>query len=191
MILNDKQILSLCHKDNLLDTYIPDKSKSGISYGVEGFSYDIRLGNKLQVFNPDIIFRYNNVDDKSSHTIDPKNFNKDILIDLHLYNNEYFLLPPNSFSLGHSIEYIKMPKDCIAFLLNKSSYARCGIDIDNTKIEPNFEGQIVIEIHNKTPYFVKLYANEGIGSLVFLKGELPSTFYEGKYQNQLGITTVK
>ncbi|BEG57039.1 Deoxycytidine triphosphate deaminase Dcd [Helicobacter sp. NHP21005] len=154
-------------------------SKGTISYGLSSYGYDIRVGTEFKLF-------------KSMDTgvVDPKNFNLALVETIH--TKDFITIPPNAFALAHSIEYIKMPKDVLAICLGKSTYARCGIIVNVTPFEPEFEGHITIEISNTTSLPAKVYANEGIAQVVFLQGDsVCATSYkdkQGKYQGQQGIT---
>jgi dCTP deaminase len=150
-----------------------------ISYGVSSYGYDVRIGREFRVFRP------------SLGVIDPKNFNPEILEDI---NSDWCIIPPNSFALGVSLERFKIPRDTIAICLGKSTYARCGIIVNVTPLEPEWEGHITIEISNTTPLPAKIYANEGIAQILFLRGvEACRTSYadkKGKYQSQSGVVTL-
>ncbi len=149
-----------------------------VSYGVSSYGYDIRVGNEFKIFT--------NV---SSTVVDPKNFDEKNVID---FIGDICIVPPNSFALARTVEYFKIPKNVLAICLGKSTYARCGIIVNVTPFEPEFEGHITIEISNTTPLPAKIYANEGIAQVLFLEGdEQCKTTYKdkkGKYQGQEGIT---
>ena len=149
-----------------------------VSYGVSSYGYDIRVGNEFKIFT--------NV---SSTVVDPKNFDEKNVID---FVGDICIVPPNSFALARTVEYFKIPKNVLAICLGKSTYARCGIIVNVTPFEPEFEGHITIEISNTTPLPAKIYANEGIAQVLFLEGdEQCKTTYKdkkGKYQGQEGIT---
>ncbi len=149
-----------------------------VSYGVSSYGYDIRVGNEFKIFT--------NV---SSTVVDPKNFDEKNVID---FIGDICIVPPNSFALARTVEYFKIPKNVLAICLGKSTYARCGIIVNVTPFEPEFEGHITIEISNTTPLPAKIYANEGIAQVLFLEGdEQCKTTYKdkkGKYQGQQGIT---
>ncbi len=156
-------------------------SKGVISYGLSSYGYDIRVSNEFKIFT--------NV---NSTVIDPKDFDEANVID---YIGDVCIVPPNSFALARTVEYFKMPPDTLAVCLGKSTYARCGIIVNVTPFEPEFEGHITIEISNTTPLPAKIYANEGIAQVLFLQGDTPcETTYKdrkGKYQKQKGITLPK
>ncbi len=122
--------------------------------------------------------------------VDPKNFNEHSFVD---YRGEVCVIPPNSFALGRSVEYFRIPRDILALCLGKSTYARCGIIVNITPAEPEWEGQLVIEISNTSPLPAKIYANEGIAQMIFLEAdevcEVSYADRKGKYQKQIGIVT--
>lgn len=152
-----------------------------ISYGLSSFGYDIRLADEFKIFT--------NV---YSTIVDPKNFDERSFITL---KGDYCLIPPNSFILSRSYEYIKMPRNIFAICLGKSTYARCGLIVNVTPLEPGWEGYITVEISNTTPLPAKVYAKEGIAQLVFWEGgEQPELTYDdrkGKYHRQQGIQLPK
>lgn len=187
MILNDIQIAELA-KAGMITPFVDHQVRADvISYGLSSFGYDLRLACKLQTFTriaPD--------------EIDPKQFNHNCLeeLDLAFYGPilNYFTLPQFSSALGHSVETLRLPDDVFALCVGKSTYARCGLIVNTTPLEPGWKGQLVIEIHNTTPLPIRVYANEGIAQLVFFRGDRPSVTYgdrQGKYQDQTGITTAR
>ncbi len=157
--------------------------KNVISYGLSSYGYDIRVGSEFMLF------------DNKNALIDPKNFDPNNATKIDASQEGFFILPANAFALAHTIEYFKMPKDTLAICLGKSTYARCGIIVNVTPFEPEFEGYITIEISNTTNLPAKVYANEGIAQVVFLQGdEVCDQSYKdrgGKYQGQMGITLPK
>ncbi len=156
--------------------------KETISYGLSSYGYDIRVGEEFMIFS--------NI---GATLVDPKNFKEENVVVKRV--KDYCIIPPNSFALAHSIEYFRMPRDTLAICLGKSTYARCGIIVNVTPFEPEFEGHITIEISNTTPLPAKIYANEGIAQVLFLQGdEVCEVSYKdrgGKYQGQRGITLPK
>lgn len=152
--------------------------KNVVSYGLSSYGYDIRVGDEFKIFT--------NV---NSTVVDPKAFDDKNIID---FKGEVCIVPPNSFALARTVEYFRIPSDVLAICLGKSTYARCGIIVNVTPFEPDFEGHITIEISNTTPLPAKIYANEGIAQVLFLKGDTScDTTYKdkkGKYQGQMGIT---
>lgn len=149
-----------------------------ISYGVSSYGYDVRVGRNFKVFT--------NV---YGALIDPKNFNPTAFVD---FEGDYCIIPPNSFALAETVEYFEIPRDILAVCLGKSTYARCGIIVNVTPLEPEWRGKITIEISNTTPLPAKIYANEGIAQILFIRGEeVCRTSYadkKGKYQDQKGLT---
>jgi len=170
--------------------FVEKQTASGkISYGVSSYGYDIRLAPEMKLFSN----AFNGI-------VDPKNFDKQNVIELPIKKQDpfgdysYFTLPSNSFSLGKSLEYVKMPRDCAALCIGKSTYARCGLIVNTTPIEPEWEGHITLEFSNTTNLPIKIYAYEGIAQLLFLQGggcEISYKDRSGKYQNQKEITFPK
>lgn len=149
-----------------------------ISYGTSSYGYDIRCATEFKVFT--------NV---HSAIVDPKNFSPDAFVDMV---GDSCIIPPNSFALARSVEYMRIPRDVLVVCLGKSTYARCGIIVNVTPLEPEWEGHITLEFSNTTPLPAKIYANEGCAQLLFFKGDRPcDESYKdrgGKYQGQLGVT---
>lgn len=156
-------------------------SKDVVSYGLSSYGYDIRVSNEFKIFT--------NI---NSEVVDPKDFDEKNVVD---FKGDVCIVPPNSFALARTVEYFKMPSNTLAICLGKSTYARCGIIVNVTPFEPEFEGHITIEISNTTPLPAKIYANEGIAQVLFLEGDnsCETTYKDrkGKYQNQRGITLPK
>lgn len=197
MILNDLQIKHFAERGMITpftDHQVRESSmgKPIISYGLSSFGYDLRLAGELRVFT-------RTYDKKTGDItiIDPKAFNDDIAQPevLHITPiNSYFILEPYGSALGRSVETIHLPDDVFALCVGKSTYARCGLIVNTTPLEPGWRGELVIEIHNTTPLPMKVYAGEGIAQLTFFRGDRPSVTYgdrNGKYQNQSGITTAR
>jgi dCTP deaminase len=149
-----------------------------ISYGVSSYGYDVRVGPKFKIFT--------NV---YGAVIDPKNFSPTAFVDIE---GDSCIIPPNSFALAETVEYFEIPRDILAVCLGKSTYARCGIIVNITPLEPEWRGKITIEISNTTPLPAKIYANEGIAQILFFRAEsVCRTSYadkKGKYQDQKGLT---
>ncbi len=159
--------------------FVESQKREGmISYGVSSYGYDARVADEFKIFT--------NVD---SATIDPKNFVATSFVDR---KTDVCIIPPNSFALARTIEYFRVPRDVLVICLGKSTYARCGIIVNVTPLEPEWEGHVTIEISNTTPLPAKIYANEGIAQFIFLKGDQPcETSYAdraGKYMGQRGVT---
>lgn len=201
MIINDKEIRKLAkdgfispfHPDNLKNTYIPSQLDSNsyiqiraLSYGTSSFGYDFTLADDVYLFTADYRSELN-----------VKNFDKDKYtekLEVYVDNSygKYVILPPHSFVLGHTMEYVKMPDNLLGICFDKSTYARIGgIQTNVTPIEPGWHGQITLEIRNTLPCFTRLYVEEGIIQTVFFKGDRPGTTYAdkgGKYQGQRNVT---
>ena len=163
----------------MIEPFEPNQVREGtISYGVSSYGYDIRVSPEFKVFT--------NV---HSVVVDPKNFDDRSFVDV---NAESCIIPPNSFALARTVEYFRVPRNVLAICLGKSTYARCGIVVNVTPLEPSWEGYLTLEISNTTPLPAKIYANEGIAQLLFFQGEEePEVAYEdrkGKYQGQVGVT---
>ncbi len=181
-VLSDKWIKEMARNHNMISPF-EDKQIRGtkISYGLSSFGYDARVSNEFKIFT--------NV---NSEIIDPKNFNQNNFISK---SGESCVIPPNSFVLSSTIEYFKIPNDIMVICLGKSTYARCGIIVNVTPLEPGWEGHVTLEFSNTTPLPAKIYANEGVAQFIFLKGnEKPDITYadrNGKYMKQSGVTLPK
>ena len=155
--------------------------KGMISYGVSSYGYDLRISDEFKIFT-----NINNT------IVDPKGFDPRSFVDL---KGDVCIIPPNSFALGRSVEYFKIPRNVLTICVGKSTYARCGIITNVTPFEPEWEGYVTLEISNTTPLPAKIYANEGIAQVLFFKGdEPPEVSYrdkQGKYQGQQGVTLPK
>lgn len=197
MILNDIQIAEQAN-DGMITPFVDGQVRESsmgkpiISYGLSSFGYDLKLAGELQIFT-----RKYDKNKMNLALMDPKSFDSDIVQSAKLYVTQldsYFILDPYDSALGRSIETIHLPDDVFALCVGKSTYARCGLIVNTTPLEPGWRGQLVIEIHNTTPLPIRVYANEGIAQLVFFNGERPEVTYSdraGKYQDQMGITTAR
>jgi dCTP deaminase len=178
MIKNDIWIEKMAKEYNMITPFENTQVRNGvISYGVSSFGYDLRISNEFKIFT-----NINNT------VVDPKNFDSKSFIDLI---SDVCIVPPNSFALGRSVEYFKIPRNVVTICLGKSTYARCGIVVNVTPFEPEWEGYVTLEISNTTPLPAKIYANEGLAQVLFFEGESPRVSYKdkkGKYQSQTGIT---
>ena len=155
-----------------------------ISYGVSSYGYDARLAPSFKVFTSVVL-------GGAPPIIDPKNPDSRYFVD---YEGDNIIIPPHSFMLGHTIEYFRIPRDIMVICLGKSTYARCGLIVNVTPLEPEWEGQVTIEISNTTPLPAKIYANEGIAQFIFFQGEPPVVSYadrKGKYQGQTGVVPAR
>lgn len=163
------------------------KRPGRISYGVSSYGYDIRVGTKFKVFTPTP--RTGGV-----MIVDPKAFSEDLFVEIDTAVNgrDHVIIPPNSFALCETVEYISIPRDVLAICVGKSTYARCGLVLNVTPLEPEWRGKVTLEISNTTPLPAKVYANEGIGQLLFFKAEMvcEKSYADksGKYQDQTGLT---
>jgi dCTP deaminase len=149
-----------------------------VSYGTSSYGYDVRCADQFKVFT--------NI---NSAVVDPKAFDTNSFVDV---TSKVCIIPPNSFALARTVEYFRIPRDVLTICLGKSTYARCGIIVNVTPLEPQWEGHVTLEISNTTPLPAKIYANEGIAQVVFLQSDEPcETSYRdrgGKYQGQTGVT---
>ena len=155
-----------------------ERGGSVISYGVSSYGYDLRVSDEFKVFT-----------DVYSTVVDPKAFDEQSFVDM---KTDKCIIPPNSFALSRSVEYFRIPRDVLTVCLGKSTYARCGIIVNVTPFEPEWEGHVTLEISNTTPLPAKIYANEGLAQVLFFEAcEICETSYAdrgGKYQKQEGIT---
>ncbi len=149
-----------------------------ISYGTSSYGYDIRCSNEFKIFT--------NI---NSAVVDPKQFDENSFVD---FVGDVCIIPPNSFALARTIEYFRIPRNVLTICLGKSTYARCGIIVNVTPFEPEWEGYVTLEFSNTTPLPAKIYANEGIAQVLFFESDEPcETSYRdrnGKYQGQTGVT---
>ena len=181
-VLSDKWIKEMVRTNNMISPFenrqIRDKK---ISYGLSSFGYDVRVANEFKIFT--------NV---NSEIVDPKNFKLNNFISK---KGDECIIPPNSFVLSSTVEYFRIPNDVMVICLGKSTYARCGIIVNVTPLEPSWEGNVTLEFSNTTPLPAKIYANEGAAQFIFLKGnEKPDITYadrNGKYMKQSGVTLPK
>ena len=174
-VLADWQI----QKDIVIRPFAEGSVRPGvISYGVTSYGYDVRVGRHFKVFT-------------NAHcaVVDPKHFDPKSFVDME---GDTCLIPPNSFALAETVEYLEIPRDMICICLGKSTFARCGVIVNVTPLEPEWRGKITIEISNTTPLPARIYANEGIAQILFLRAEaVCRTSYadkKGKYQDQAGLT---
>ena len=181
MVKSDRWIKDIANKGMITPYSDKQIRKNVISYGVSSYGYDIRISDEFKIFT--------NI---NTTLVDPKNFDERSLVD---FKGDVCIIPPNSFALASSVEYLKIPRDVLVICLGKSTYARCGIIVNITPLEPEWEGHITVEISNTTPIPAKIYGNEGIAQLIFLQAdEVCEISYKdkaGKYQSQKGITLAK
>ncbi len=149
-----------------------------ISYGTSSYGYDVRCANEFKIFT--------NI---NSTIVDPKNFDSKSFVDM---TSDVCIIPPNSFALARTVEYFRIPRNVLTICLGKSTYARCGIIVNVTPLEPEWEGHVTLEFSNTTTLPAKIYANEGVAQMLFLESdEVCETSYKdrgGKYQGQQGVT---
>ena len=181
-VLSDKWIKEMVRTNNMISPFENRQVRDNkISYGLSSFGYDARVSNEFKIFT--------NV---NSEIVDPKNFKLNNFISKK--GNEC-IIPPNSFALSSTVEYFRIPNDVMVICLGKSTYARCGIIVNVTPLEPSWEGNVTLEFSNSTPLPAKIYANEGAAQFIFLKGnEKPDITYadrNGKYMKQSGVTLPK
>jgi dCTP deaminase len=174
-VLPDWQI----RRDIVIEPFAEESSRPGvISYGVSSYGYDVRVGRHYKVFT--------NV---HSAIVDPKAFNPSSFVD---FEADHCIIPPNSFALAETVEYLEIPRDVIAVCVGKSTYARCGIIVNVTPLEPEWRGKVTIEISNTTPLPAKIYSGEGIAQILFFRADaVCQVSYgdkKGKYQDQKGLT---
>ncbi|MFL2988989.1 dCTP deaminase [bacterium] len=181
-IKSDKWIRKMS-LDNKMISPFEDKqiSKEKISYGLSSYGYDIRVTDEYKIFT--------NV---NNSIIDPKKFDENSFVN---FKGEVCIVPANSFALARSVEYFKIPRNVLTICLGKSTYARCGIIVNVTPFEPEWEGHVTLEISNTTPLPAKIYSNEGLCQVLFFESdeecEVSYKDKKGKYQNQTGITLPK
>ncbi|NNC71839.1 MAG: dCTP deaminase [Sphingomonadaceae bacterium] len=181
-IMSDKWIRANAQKNGMIEPFVDGQRREGtISYGLSSYGYDARVAEDFKIFT--------NVDNA---IVDPKNFAENSFVDR---TAECHIIPPNSFALARTVEYFRVPRDILVICLGKSTYARCGIIVNVTPLEPGWEGHVTLEFSNTTPLPAKVYANEGACQFLFLQGNEPcETSYAdraGKYMKQRGVTLPK
>ena len=181
-IKSDTWIRKMALEQGMIEPFEDRQVRAGvISYGVSSYGYDIRVGDEFKVFT--------NI---NTTVIDPKNFDPRSFVDVKA---DICIVPPNSFALARTVEYFRIPRDVLTVCLGKSTYARCGIIVNVTPFEPEWEGTVTLEISNTTPLPAKIYANEGIAQVLFFQGDEPCEVSyadkKGKYLKQRGVTLPK
>ena len=175
----DHWIRRMCLEHRMIEPFEEKQMREGvISYGISSYGYDLRIADEFKIFT--------NV---NSTIVDPKAMDPASMVD---FKGPVAIIPPNSFALGRSVEYFRVPRNILCACVGKSTYARCGIITNVTPFEPEWEGHVTLEISNTTPLPAKIYANEGIAQVLFFEGDQPcETSYKdrgGKYQGQSGVT---
>ena len=178
-IMPDHWIREQALNHGMIEPFVEKQTAEGkISYGLSSYGYDSRCSDEFKIFT--------NVDNA---IVDPKDFSADSFVDRQ---TDVCIIPPNSFVLTRSVEYFRIPKDVLVVCLGKSTYARCGLIVNVTPLEPGWEGHVTLEISNTTPLPAKVYANEGVAQFLFFKGssecEVSYADRAGKYMKQTGVT---
>ena len=178
-IKSDRWIRQMALEHGMIEPFADRQVREGvISYGVSSYGYDMRVATEFRIFTNVL-----------NSLVDPKRFYPKSFVE---FEGDVCIVPPNSFALGRSVEYFRIPRNVITITVGKSTYARCGIITNVTPFEPEWEGFVTLEISNTTPLPAKIYANEGIAQALFFEGdEAPETSYadrKGKYQGQRGVT---
>jgi dCTP deaminase len=182
----DKWIRRMAKEQGMIEPFEPGQVREAngsriISYGTSSYGYDVRCADEFKIFT--------NI---NSAIVDPKNFAEDGFVDIQ---SDVCIIPPNSFALARTVEFFRIPRDTLAVCLGKSTYARCGIIVNVTPLEPEWEGHVTLEFSNTTTLPAKIYANEGVAQMLFFTGdEVCETSYKdrgGKYQGQVGVTLPK
>lgn len=178
-VMSDRWIREQATTNGMIEPFVEKQTRdSVISYGLSSYGYDARVAGEFKIFT--------NVD---SAVVDPKNFSDTSFVTRH---GDECIIPPNSFALARTVEYFRIPRDVLVICLGKSTYARCGIIVNVTPLEPEWEGHVTLEFSNTTPLPARIYANEGVCQFLFLKAnEVCETSYRdrlGKYMGQTGVT---
>jgi dCTP deaminase len=185
-IKSDKWIRRMAEQHGLIEPFEPGQVKMAgdrrlISYGTSSYGYDVRCAPEFKIFT--------NI---NSTIVDPKEFDARSFVD---YSGDVCIIPPNSFALARTVEYFRIPRNVLVICLGKSTYARCGIIVNVTPLEPEWEGHVTLEFSNTTPLPAKIYSNEGVAQVIFLESdEQCDVSYKdraGKYQGQKGVTLPK
>jgi dCTP deaminase len=177
-IKSDSWIRKMAQEQHMIEPFVENQVRQGVvSYGLSSYGYDIRVADEFKIFT--------NV---YSAVVDPKNFDPRSMVD---FKGEICTIPPNSFALARTVEYFHIPRDVLTICVGKSTYARCGIIVNVTPFEPEWEGYVTLEISNTTPLPARIYANEGIAQVLFFQGDEPCDVSyadrKGKYQKQQTI----
>jgi len=178
-IKSDRWIKKMALEHRMIEPFVDSQTGAGVvSYGVSSYGYDIRVADEFKVFT--------NI---NSTVVDPKNFDARSFVDIR---TDVCIVPPNSFALARTVEYFRIPRDVLTICVGKSTYARCGLIVNVTPFEPEWEGFVTLEISNTTPLPARIYANEGIAQVLFFQSdevcEVSYADKKGKYQKQQGLT---
>ncbi|QDO96736.1 dCTP deaminase [Ferrovibrio terrae] len=181
-VMSDIWIREMAKTQGMIEPFVEAQKREGtISYGLSSYGYDARVAREFKIFT--------NV---NSAVVDPKEFSPDSFVDR---DTDVCIIPPNSFALARTVEYFRIPRDVLVICLGKSTYARCGIIVNVTPLEPEWEGHVTLEFSNTTPLPARIYANEGACQFLFLKGDQPCEVSyadrAGKYMGQRGVTLPK
>jgi dCTP deaminase len=185
-IKSDRWIKRMAREHGMIEPFEDGQVRANgggkiVSYGVSSYGYDVRCADEFKIFT--------NI---NSTIVDPKNFDEKTFVDV---KGPVCIIPPNSFALARTVEYFRIPRSVLTICLGKSTYARCGIIVNVTPLEPEWEGHVTLEFSNTTPLPAKIYANEGVAQMLFLESdEICETSYAdrgGKYQGQTGVTLPK
>lgn len=175
----DNWIRRMAAEHDMIDPFVDSQVRDGvISYGLSSYGYDVRIADEYKIFT-----------NLNSTIVDPKHFDPKSFVD---FQGDICIVPPNSFALGRTVEYFRIPRNTMTICVGKSTYARCGIITNVTPLEPGWEGYVTLEISNTTPLPARIYSGEGIAQLLFFESdEECSQSYsdkKGKYQGQVGVT---
>jgi dCTP deaminase len=183
-IKSDRWIRRMADSHKMIEPFEPGQVRrnaeggSMISYGTSSYGYDVRCARDFKIFT--------NI---NSAVVDPKNFDPSSFVD---FTADSCIIPPNSFALAHTVEYFRIPRNVLTICLGKSTYARCGIIVNVTPLEPEWEGHVTLEFSNTTPLPARIYANEGVAQFLFFESDEPCEMSyadrQGKYQGQRGVT---
>ncbi|MFN4162974.1 MAG: dCTP deaminase [Ferrovibrio sp.] len=181
-VMSDIWIRQMAREHGMIEPFVEAQKREGtISFGLSSYGYDARVAREFKIFT--------NV---NSAVVDPKEFSPNSFVD---FDTDVCVIPPNSFALARTVEYFRIPRDVLVICLGKSTYARCGIIVNVTPLEPEWEGHVTLEFSNTTPLPAKIYANEGACQFLFLKGDQPCEVSyadrAGKYMGQRGVTLPK
>ncbi len=186
-IKSDRWIRRMAEEHNMIEPFEPGQVRRNaagerlVSYGTSSYGYDGRCANHFKIFT--------NI---NSAVVDPKAFDENSFVD---FEGDSCIIPPNSFALAHTVEYFRIPRSVLTICLGKSTYARCGIIVNVTPLEPEWEGHVTLEFSNTTPLPARIYANEGVAQFLFFESdeECETSYLDrgGKYQGQRGVTLPK